>query len=230
MTSQLILTEWAAPGSPSTNKHTLYVDSSDSKIKSKDSSGVVKEIADASDIPWNATTTSPWLVELATDEEAATGSDETRYINSKQMKWARSFEIVWGTDYKMCEANNNHSVNGTKTKVKEFVVWKIEWRAWKIMDPYNMWCSFRVKEEHYYSNWPDWHWYVEVNWAQVATWGLPNNETYYIKNIDITVSEWDIVAIYIQWYDSNEQCVIDWWKLEFSLKKIYSHTWTVNLD
>lgn len=52
-------------------------------------SGVIKkttltELKAASDM--QATTTTSWFVEMATDEEALAGSDETRYINSKQAK------------------------------------------------------------------------------------------------------------------------------------------------
>lgn len=38
---------------------------------------------------WSATSSELWMVEMATDAEATTGTDEERYINSKQLKnWA----------------------------------------------------------------------------------------------------------------------------------------------
>ena len=65
-------------------------------ISDSAASGVIKkttltEFKAASDM--QATTTTSWFVELATDAEAATGTDETRYTNSKQL-WLKNKTFI----------------------------------------------------------------------------------------------------------------------------------------
>lgn len=55
------------------------------KVPVLDSNGQIIPFIN-SQADWSASLTEKWLVELATDAEAAAWTDETRYINSKQVK------------------------------------------------------------------------------------------------------------------------------------------------
>lgn len=53
----------------------------------------ITEFKAAADL--QATTTTSWFVEMATDAEVVTGTDQTRYVNPKQV--AKAFDVVTGT-------------------------------------------------------------------------------------------------------------------------------------
>ena len=169
-------------------------------ISDSAASGVIKkttltEFKAASDM--QATTTTSWFVELATDAEAATGTDETRYINTKQLK-ARSFN-----DFLIVSENLKSSADtqvlanpwSTRTKYKEIRI--------------NCFGAVRVKFE---VRWRDFWGYgstrcqVYINWSAVGvewTWATPWVWETALSQ-DFTVKANDLVQLYMNTWNT-------WW-------------------
>jgi len=108
-------------------------------ISDSAASGVIKkttltEFKAASDM--QATTTTSWFVELATDAEAAAGTDETRYINAKQNK--RSVDrITWTRTW---SSTGSQTLTHNLWKAPIFI-YAIAKTNWYYISSFWMWCS-----------------------------------------------------------------------------------------
>lgn len=92
------------------------------------------ELKAASDM--QATTTTSWFVEMATDAEVATWTDETRYINSKQNK--RNVDRITGT--RTWSSTGSQTITHTLGKAPTFIFAIANTNSF-YLSSVGMWCS-----------------------------------------------------------------------------------------
>lgn len=83
-----------------------------------------------------ATTTTSWFVEMATDAEVATWTDETRYINSKQNK--RNVDRITGT--RTWSSTGSQTITHTLGKAPTFIFAIANTNSF-YLSSVGMWCS-----------------------------------------------------------------------------------------
>ena len=146
-----------------------------------------------------ATTTTSWFVELATDAEALAWTDETRYINSKQ-NW---FTIVAWNNVFANSSSEETTFSTSYVKLKEITV-SIAWT-------YTV--SFELKEN---TSTDLAYWRIYVNGSAVWT-EYSNSSTSYITYSDnITISSWDNIQLYVKhqsgsWNSYVKNFIVAWW-------------------
>lgn len=141
-----------------------------------------------------ATTTQEWLAEMATDAEATTGTDEERYINSKQLKNRAWFTYgAWWATIQTSSAT---------------VAW---WTAWVKLKEIRMWAIWGIVnvsvEYQSYDNtapYPSLSLYkngslVSVIWANLSENFTRSTLTY----SNLTVSPLDYIQIYHTWNNGS---------------------------
>ena len=137
-----------------------------------------------------ATTTRKGIQEMATDAEALAGTDETRYINSKQ---AKSTYEQYNTKIQVLSASNNLKAS-SDTEVfasswswikKQIAVW-FKW-------------TIRVKFDVSKTSWYSVQWQIYINWVAVwwTTWSWADYPTFTTHTFDVTVEHLDIVQLYV---------------------------------
>lgn len=135
-------------------------------------------------IPATSTTVAG-LVELATDAEALAGTDETRYINSKQLNqyW---YVIESGTDVTAADAATDVTgiTGGTYAKKKELTI--VKWGTYKItMEMTNTnssWVSYAK---------------IYINWVAAGTEFSIATASTSSQSEDFTVNAWDTVEMWV---------------------------------
>lgn len=145
---------------------------------------------------WKSSTTELWLVELATDAEFLTGTDQERYTNAKQ--WAMT---VFADDLVIASSDAvvDLSAIWTYTKVKEALI-KVAW-------------TYRIKFTVIWNG--SWTSYGKVykNWSALWVEQLTNATINY--SADFVLAKDDLIQIY--WYST-------WtWTRTISLFKVW---WT----
>lgn len=151
-----------------------------------------------------ASTTQEGLVEMATDAEANTGTDETRYINAKQAYqnyWYGEY-IYWGGQLMW---RSDASVNSTNTLTKQK---EIQCNfTWSILAKFNW---------SYTTNW--WSsvsYTIYKNW--VSTWQsvtlTSNNSSWVFTSTEITVTSWDLIQVYVSWSWVNHNWILSMYRI-----------------
>ena len=161
-----------------------------------------------------ASATAKGTVELLTDAEAVTATDQTRYINVKQVDDNYWITIAAGTTNTLAEANTERSVVWTTyTKVKEIVVDRA--------GTYTV--AFDLKRD------------LNVAYGRVYVWGVAfgteqtGDGTYATKTENLTFANWDVVQLYLKNWDAGSET----FARNFNIKYDYTfnYVWaTVNTD
>lgn len=143
----------------------------------------------------SATSSTKWIVEMATDIEALAGTDETRYVNSKQLednilyKW-EVISIASDTLQSSADTERSSYWTDSDTKYKQMTVgfnWtirvKVDWKA-----------TFNRLND-------DWTVSIYVNWSSVAYIRVDEDTWLYeTLSVDTNVNVWDTVEI---WLDAD---------------------------
>jgi len=191
-----------------------FASDSATKVPSQQS---VKEYI-ANNLP-SATTTSEWVVELAIDAEVVTWTDETRYINSKQVKdnytqqilekrLSASDSLKWSADTEQTETSNAWTL---KKEIKIRTKWVVR-------------VKFDLKDN---DPWIPWLATIYINWITIWT-ERSATDTYVTHSEDITVEPDDLVQLYVDDNDSLWLTYIRNFRIYYDIGT--SVIWTVNLD
>ena len=169
-----------------------------------------------------ATTTTSWFVELATDAEALAGTDQTRYINSLQLKnwsWYTVYAEQWtalGDLVSLLQSANTARVNTSLTyiKVKEIVA-TVAWT-------YTVY--FEIKADNSTTAFGR----IYVDWVAVWTERSTTSTSYvwYLENITVTAGQ--LIQLYYKKTGTNSHYAEDF-RLYWFIKPV-SLTLTVNTD
>lgn len=134
-----------------------------------------------------ASTTNEWLVEMCTDAEALAGTDETRYINSKQAY--DNYEARYWTASNNLKASSDTEVNYNNAN---------SWWLKKQIKMWLHWWSARISFDLKWNVSDKWYWRIYKNW--VAIWTERSDETwnYVTFTEDITFDYWDTLELYLK--------------------------------
>jgi hypothetical protein len=155
-----------------------------------------------------ATETTLWLVEIATDVEVSTWTDTIRYVSPKQIKdnywFTYATKWLWGGFFDISAWWSAVFDTTTYTKVKEVEAWF----TWVMR--INFWLEWTTSWQITYTV----YWWIYKNWVYVTersfTW-YPDKQSE-VFTLDLPVSQWDLVQIY--------------WKVnDFSWKVSYLDIW-----
>lgn len=143
-----------------------------------------------------ASTSVKWIVEMATNAEATTWTDETRYINPKQLKnW--SWYTITAGDEVLSASNSSINIPSTSyTKLKEIQVTK-NW-TYRI--------SFTLTEDaswiaywQIYKNWVSYWVENSTSWTNTFTEDLSFSTNDYIQVYCKVSSSWSVSNFKIKW-------------------------------
>jgi len=169
------------------------------------------------DVPWDkidtstfpsATTSVEWIVEMATDAEASTGTDEERYINSKQL-WDK-VATVRQTDkyYEMWASSNVLASNLTEIACATTdLTWQTK-KSFTVKEQWTYQVSFTMTKDASNSNinsrirtTPYNTWFSNATAISQEMWAWSESPwTVYTLNVTFPPMWW---TIFIDWYWNN---------------------------
>ena len=153
---------------------------------------------------WSATSWEKWLVEMATDAEVITGTDQTRYVNPKQARDNFWREIVaWTTTTLVSLPTTREPRSTSYQEFKRFTVWSV-YKPWIYTTSYDYGLWSAGSGTSYFD--------LRLNWTSFDTLVLPINWTNQsgTRSVNVSLSAWDVVSLWS--YRTNST----WWQPDLS--------------
>jgi len=157
-----------------------------------------------------ASVTNEWLVELCTDAEATTWSDETRYINSKQAKdnYGNYTRVASDTLKTSNDASKNGADSAPYSETKAITLCYFE-ETWTIRVKFDLATSLNT-----YTVYGK----IYKNWVAIWTERTNNSTVAATFSEDIAVSHGDRISIYTnRWWASPLNAVVTNFRLYYDL-------------